>query len=142
MSSLLPRKNILVVDDNPGDLGLIRQVLENLRGIDLEVVHSVLQAHAFLNRMPPFVTAPVPDLVFLDLRMPMLPGHNVIPLIKRDPNLQHVKIVVFTSSSLSKDRIQCDGLGADDFVVKPCDWDQWQATITHILARHGILVPG
>lgn len=139
MPNLTARKNILVIDDNPNDIGLIRTVLEDLRGIALHVAHSVLQAHAFLQKMPPYVVAPVPDLVLLDLHMPLLPGYNVIPLIRREPHLRHTKIVMFTSSSLSTDRHKCDGLGADDFVVKPFDWHQWQSAITQLLRRHGLL---
>lgn len=139
MLSATSSKNILVVEDNPGDIGLFRQVLENVPDITIHVAHNVLQAHAFLGRMPPYGTAPLPDLIFLDLRMPMLPGYNVIPLVRREPLLRHVKIVMFTSSALESDRVQCDALGADDYVLKPCDWDQWRSTITSVLVRHGML---
>lgn len=132
-------KNILVVDDNPGDIGLIRQVLEMVPNLVIHIAHSVMQAHAFLNKMPPYTISPIPDLIFLDLRMPLLPGFNVIPLVKRDSSLQKVKIVMFTSSSLSSDRIHCDALGADDYVVKPSDWNQWQSTVSQVLARHKII---
>ncbi|MBA3698112.1 MAG: response regulator [Planctomycetes bacterium] len=138
MTNTQTTTNILMVDDNPGDVGLVRQVVENVRGIVLHVAHNVTQAHAFLMKMPPYDIAPVPDVIFLDLRMPKLPGYNVIPLVRREPLLRNVKIVMLTSSSLPSHRAQCDALGADDYVVKPGDWEQWQATITRALTRHGI----
>lgn len=131
-------KNILVVDDNPGDIALFRQVIERIPGVVLHVAHNVMQAHAYLNKMHPYVLAPVPDLIFLDIRMPMLSGDHVIPLVRRDPALQHVKIIMLTSSERPEDRTCCHALGADDYVEKPRDWPQWEATISHILLRHGV----
>ena len=139
MSHPKPAKNLLIVDDNPGDIDLLRQVIERIPGVTVHVAHNVMQAHAYLNRMYPYVLAPVPDLILLDIRMPMLSGENVIPLIRRDPLLQQVKIVMFTSSARPEDQMSCNALGADDYVVKPSDWSQWQTTIGQVLARHGML---
>jgi|ERR1043165_1353900 two-component system response regulator len=139
MMTATSQKHVLIVDDNPGDIALCRQVLEGVPDITVKTAHNVMQAHAFLGRLPPFTGVPAPDLILLDLRMPMLPGTNVIPLVRRDPAMSQVRIVVFTSSSLDSDRAQCDALGADDYVVKPSDWVQWKTTITDTLRRHGLL---
>ena len=142
MRTSAPPKHILIVDDNPADIALCRQVLEDFPHITIDAAHNVMQAHAYLGRMPPFSAAAIPDLIFLDLRMPMLPGYNVIPLVRRDAAFSQVRIVMFTSSGLESDRAQCDALGADDYVLKPTDWAEWRRTITHTLARHGLLYPG
>lgn len=139
MLSQSPPKIILVIDDNPGDLGLLRQVLEGVTGIVVHAVSNVAQAHAFLTRLRPYQDAPTPDLIFLDLRMPMTPGHSIISLVKSELKLAGTKVIVFTSSMLDTDRIQCEELGADDYVCKPTDWSAWQTTIDHVLRRHGLL---
>ena len=140
MLSQSSQKTILVVDDNPGDLGLLRQVLEHVTGIVVQAVPNVAQAHAFLTRLRPYQDAPTPDLIFLDLRMPMRSGHAIISLVKRELKLAETKVVVFTSSMLDTDRIQCEELGADDYVCKPNDWSEWQIAIDHVLRRHRLLV--
>lgn len=139
MSTTTAQKHVLVVDDNPGDVGLLRQVMEGIPGVAIHTASNVTQAHAFLTRLPPYVGAPVPDLILLDLRMPILAGHNVIPVVRREPSLQQVRIVVFSSSALERDRAECESLGADDYIIKPCDWIHWRSTITQILVRHRII---
>jgi chemotaxis family two-component system response regulator Rcp1 len=132
-------KTILMVDDNPGDLGLVRQVLDDVKGVALHAVPNVVQAHAFLTKRRPFHESPTPDLVILDLRMPMSSGHGIISLVKQGLKLPHTKVVVFTSSLLDEDRFLCEELGADDFICKPTDWSDWQGTIVRVLTRHRLL---
>lgn len=139
MSTTTAQKHVLAVDDNPGDVGLLRQVMDGIPGVALHTASNVRQAQAFLTRLPPHGSAPVPDLILLDLRMPILPGHNVIPVVRREPSLQHIKIVVFSSSALERDRAECESLGADDYIIKPCDWVHWRSAITQILMRHRII---
>ncbi len=138
MPSTLQTKHILIVDDNPGDIDLFRRATEPFRGLSVHVAHNVMQALAYLKKMPPYTLAPAPDIIFLDIRMPLLTGETVIPLVRREAQFQKVRIVMFTSSSRPEDRHLCHGLGADDYVVKPCDWDEWQATIVQVLARNGV----
>lgn len=132
-------KNLLIVDDNPGDINLLRQVIEKIPGIVLHIAHNVMQAHAYLHRMHPYVLAPVPDLILLDLHMPLISGESVILLVRRDPLLKNVKIIMLTSSSRLQDRESCDALGADGYVEKPRDWPQWEATINNVLLRYGMV---
>lgn len=140
MSTITAQKHVLVVDDNPGDIGLMRHVMEGFTGVAMHAVPNVLQAHAFLERVPPHANAPATDLTLLDLRMPMIPGYQLIPLVRGDAALQHLRIVVFSSSALEHDRDQCRGLGADDYVIKPCDWIHWRSLIAQVFARHGIIL--
>ena len=132
-------KTVLMVDDNPGDLGLVRQVLDTIDEVALHAVSNVPQAHAFLMKRFPYQDAPDPDLILLDLRMPMVSGHAVITAVKQNPKLSHTKVVVFTSSQLDADRLQCETLGADDYVCKPTDWSAWQTTIGLVLKRHRLV---
>lgn len=139
MSHAGNKRHLLMVDDNPGDIELMRQVIERIPGTVLHIAHNVMQAHAYLNGMAPYVLTPNPDLIFLDIRMPMLGGETVIPMVRREPRRNQVKIVMFTSSSQLEDQTTCLALGADDYVVKPSDWHQWKVVIHQVLRRHGML---
>lgn len=141
MKIVAKAKHILVVDDNPGDIFLFQMALENVDGIDLHTVTSVLHGNAFLRRNAPYESAPTPDLLFLDLRLPVLPGYTLLPTIRDDPSLRHITVVVFTSSESYLDMKRCKELGADDYLVKPLDWTQWQAIIVNALAKHAGIGP-
>lgn len=128
--------NILVVEDQPGDVHLIRMCTENLPGIILHTVPNAVQAHRFLQRRVPFELAPIPDLILLDLRMPIYDGSSVLETVRETPDLLYTPVVVFTSSNLLSDQRRCRGLGAADYVTKPTDWPAWQSTIEGILRKH------
>jgi two-component system response regulator len=128
--------NILVVEDQPGDVHLIRMCTEDLPGIVLYTVPNAVQAHSFLQRRFPFEQAPVPDLILLDLRMPIFEGSAVLETVRDLPDLVYTPVVVFTSSNLLSDQRRCKGLGAADYVIKPTDWPAWQGTILAILRKH------
>jgi CheY-like chemotaxis protein len=133
--NVLHAKQVLVVDDNPGDIGLFHQLFEEIDGVVCHAVMSVIQANAFLAKKSPFEAMPTPDLVFLDLRLPIFSGHGLLKTIRENPKLSHVRVVVFTSSDHEDDKRRCRELGADDYIVKPYDWPQWKATIAAVLAR-------
>jgi len=133
---------ILMIDDNVGDIGLFRQVLEGRQDVVLHSLPNVAQALAFLAKKFPFTRAPDPDLVFIDLRMPIISGHSIIPVIKGDAQRLHTRVIVFTSSTLEVDRIRCRDLGADEYLVKPRDWDEWREVITRAIAENGRLSSG
>lgn len=128
---------ILMIDDNVGDIGLFRQVIEGRQDVVLYSLPNATQALAFLAKKFPFTQAPDPDLVFLDLRMPMISGHSIIPVIKGNAQRLHTKVIVFTSSTLEADRNRCRELGADSYLVKPRDWNEWREVITRVIAEHG-----
>jgi two-component system response regulator len=129
---------ILMIDDNVGDIGLFRQVVDDRRDVVLHSLPNATQALAFLAKKFPFTQAPDPDLVFLDLRMPMISGHSIIPVIKGHPQRLHTRVVVFTSSTLEGDRSRCRDLGADDYIVKPKDWNEWKEVINRVIAENAL----
>jgi chemotaxis family two-component system response regulator Rcp1 len=127
---------ILVVDDNPGDIHLVRMCVERWRGIDIDVVENAVQAHQFLMRREPFEAARRPDLVLLDLRMPIFDGTMVLEAIRSSAACTGLCVIVFTSSRLVADQARCRRLGASGFINKPTDWPEWDETIRDILQRH------
>ena len=127
---------VLLVEDNPGDVNLIRMCAERFGGVMIHHVPNAVQAHRFLLKQHPFAEAPTPDLVLLDLRMPVFDGAMVLESMRESLEFQKTPVVVFTSSALLSDRVRCQELGASDYVNKPADWVAWQAKIHKILCEH------
>ena len=126
--------NILLVEDNPGDLRLMREALA-ATSVGDTVLHSVNSGNAaldFLRRAGPHTVAPTPDLVLLDLNLPGLHGMAVLAELKRDPALLTTPVVVFTSSEASSDVLQAYRTHANAYITKPADFDQFVVTIQAI----------
>lgn len=129
--------NVLMVEDNPGDVHLAKMCAEKRPRVVLHTVPNAVQAHQYLRRKSPFTHAPVPDLVLLDLHMPIYDGSPVLETLRESGStLATIPVVVFTSSRLLLDRARCKQLGATDYVNKPTDWPEWEATIHQILHKH------
>ncbi|MGC9356666.1 MAG: response regulator [Anaerolineae bacterium] len=118
--------DILLVEDNPGDVRLMQEVLkEAWRPINLHVVGDGVEALSFLRREEGYVGVPHPHLVFLDLRLPKKSGHEVLAEIKSDTNLHHIPVLVLTSSDADRDISQAYELHANCYITKPADLDQF-----------------
>jgi len=112
--------DILLVDDNPADVGLTREVLAG--SSHNAQVHNVLdgeEAVAFLRQRGKYADAARPDLVVLDLNMPRKGGQAVLAEVKTDPGLRTIPIVVFTTSRSAKDIRHSYELGANCYISKP-----------------------
>jgi CheY-like chemotaxis protein len=122
-------KNILVVEDNLGDATLIREVFGELPLVQWYFVQNMVHARDFIYHHAPFHATPQPDLIILDLHLPICPGFSLIPAVRSDPAMRGTRIVVFTSSLSERDRSVCMQLGADDYIVKPRTLQEWSATL-------------
>jgi chemotaxis family two-component system response regulator Rcp1 len=116
--------DILLVEDNPGDARLTREALAHTTlSSTLCDVRDGEQALAFLRREGPFASAPTPRLVLLDLNLPRRDGREVLAAMKQDPALQHIPVVVLTSSEADEDILRSYRLHANCFITKPVDLD-------------------
>ncbi len=118
--------NVLIVDDEPGDVTLIKLALREGRFLcRVDVAVNGRQAMAMLNRTTPeYADQPTPDLVLLDLNMPQMNGKEVLEAMKSDPRLGCIPVVVLTTSDVERDIATSYCLGAAGFVTKPVDMDQ------------------
>ena len=123
--------HILLVEDNPGDVVLVRQAMERaeLPSI-LHVVVDGEQALAFLRREGEYAGAPRPHLVLLDLRLPRKNGHDVLDELKQDPELRQVPVVVMSTSQEPEDIVEAYGRHANSYIVKPLDVDKLLKMVT------------
>jgi CheY-like chemotaxis protein len=117
---------ILLVEDNPGDVRLTKEALRGAKvANELHVVGDGQEAIEFLRRQGPYADAPRPDIVLLDLNLPRVDGGEVLTDIKADADLAKIPIIVLTSSSAEADIQQAYGLHANCFISKPVDFTEF-----------------
>lgn len=118
---------LLVVDDSRADLELTRLVFEEagLSSAQLDLVHSGEDALAYLCRHGPYAGRPTPQpaLILMDVNMPGLDGVGTLRRIKHDPALQHLPVVMLSTSSDEEDMARSYRAGANGYVVKPSRLD-------------------
>jgi CheY-like chemotaxis protein len=118
--------DILLVEDNPADVDLTRESLEEARILsNLHVAKDGVEAMAFLRREAPYEEAPRPDLMLLDLNLPRKDGQEVLEECKADESLRKIPVVVLTSSEAESDIMRAYDLHANSYVVKPVGLDQF-----------------
>ena len=117
---------ILLVEDNPGDVRLTKEAMKEgkIRN-NLSVAIDGVEAMAFLRREGKFADAPRPDVVLLDLNLPKKDGRSVLKEIKEDPNLRRIPVVILTSSKAEEDVLNSYDLHANCYVTKPGDLEQF-----------------
>jgi CheY-like chemotaxis protein len=121
---------ILLVEDNPGDVDLTRESLDEARVVnELHVASDGEQAVAFVRREPPFEDAPRPDIVLLDLNLPRQSGREVLAEMKGDPALRQIPVIVLTTSAAETDIFRSYDLGANAFVTKPVEFPDFLEAI-------------
>lgn len=117
---------ILLVEDNPGDVRLTQEALrEGGMNSNVSVAQDGVEALAYLRREGRHADAVRPDLILLDLNLPKMDGREVLEAIKTDPALRQIPVVVLTSSEAEKDIQRVYDLHANCYVTKPVDLDQF-----------------
>ncbi|MGA9392356.1 MAG: response regulator [Candidatus Sulfotelmatobacter sp.] len=124
---------LLLVDDNPADVGLAREALSRTSHHSaIESVEDGVEALAFLDRRGKYAQALQPDLVILDLSLPKRNGLAVLAAMKAGPQLRHIPVVVFSSSRLSQDITRSYELGASSYVSKPGNLTEFFSVVKSI----------
>jgi CheY-like chemotaxis protein len=124
---------ILLVEDNPGDVRLAMEAMrESTVSHNLSVVGDGIQAMAFLRREGPYGDAPVPDLILLDLSLPRKGGCEVLAEVKADKALKRIPVVVLTSTDAEESIHQAYDLHANCCITKPVNLDRFIRVIREI----------
>ncbi|GLZ42636.1 response regulator [Actinokineospora sp. NBRC 105648] len=125
-----PAIDVLLVEDDEGDVLMIREAFE-LRGPNsrLHVVNDGIEAVAFLRRQAGYGDVPRPQLILLDLNMPRMDGREVLAEVKTDPDLTSIPVVVLTTSAAQEDIQSSYSLHANAYVTKPADLDEFMTAV-------------
>ena len=124
---------ILMVEDNPGDVRLTQEALKTGRVLNhLAVARDGIEAMEYLHKTGRFRNACSPDLVLLDLNLPKKDGRAVLAEIKSDEKLKLIPVVVLTTSKAEEDIIRSYKLHANCYVTKPIDFPQFVSVVRSI----------
>lgn len=130
-----PTLQILLVDDNEADVDLARATFsEGKIATGFHAAGDGIEALAFLRREGAHAAAPRPDLIFLDLNMPRMDGRELLQVIKADPALKQIPVVVLTTSGAREDIRRSYELHANCYLRKPVELDQYQE-LMHLVER-------
>jgi len=122
--------DILLVEDNEGDARLLREtLLEINETVCLHVVTDGLEAMAFLRYQGPYLDAPRPDLILLDLNMPKMDGLEVLAQVKMNPWLRTIPVIVLTTSQAETDIVRSYRLMASCYLAKPEELNELQSLV-------------
>ena len=124
---------ILLVEDNEGDIGLVEEVFQEGRiNNNLSVAEDGEEAMMFLRNEGQFAKATRPDLILLDLNLPGMDGREVLKEVKEDDDLKKIPVVVLTTSKAEEDILKSYDLHANSYITKPVDFNQFMNVIKSI----------
>lgn len=124
---------LLLVEDNPGDVRLTRDALRSGDvAVNLNVARDGVEAIEFLRRKGAHESAPRPDLILLDLNLPRKSGREVLSEIKADPTLKRIPVLVMTTSRADQDIDRAYSLNANCYIAKPMDLDEFLRIVRSI----------
>ena len=124
---------VLLVEDNEADISLTSEVLSSA-GIDqsLKVARDGAEAIQIITREGRFVNEQIPDLVLLDINLPKINGKEVLSFIKKNDAYKSIPVIMYTSSDLEKDIIDCYDAGADLYLNKSHSMDSYEKVVKTI----------
>jgi chemotaxis family two-component system response regulator Rcp1 len=127
------RIDVLLVEDNPGDVRLTREAFREANAsIRLHVASDGVEAMAFVRQEGSYAEAPRPDLILLDLNLPKMDGREVLAQIKRDDHLKTIPTIILTTSGAQADILRSYQLHANAYVSKPLQLDAFQSLVSSI----------
>ena len=123
--------HILLVDDNEGDILLTKEALDDARIINrISIAYDGLEAIKFLKEPPG--REDMPDLILLDINLPRMSGTEVLEVIKNDPELKRIPVIMLTTSSAEKDILASYNNHANCYITKPVDLDRFMDVVRTI----------
>lgn len=126
---------VLLVEDDPDDEALTLRAISRIKVVNpLIIVRDGVEALDWLLRRGTHqARAPVhPALILLDLKLPRLDGTEVLAELRKDEALRRVPVVMLTSSDEEADLVKSYDLGANSFIRKPVDFDEFLETVSRI----------
>jgi DNA-binding response OmpR family regulator len=124
---------ILLVEDNKGDIGLITEFFSDSKiRTNIHIVEDGEEAIHFVSSKDKFLVSPCPDIIILDWNLPKRDGSEVLKEIKERDDLKNIPVIVLTTSSAEKDIVRAYDLQVNAYIVKPLDFDEFMTVIGSI----------
>ncbi len=125
--------DVLLVEDDPGDADLTREALKEAKMmVNLTIVEDGEAAINYLHKAEPYTDAVRPDLILLDLHLPRKDGREVLRVLKNDPVLRTIPVVILTTSQANADILDIYGLGGNCYVTKPVGFEEFSKVVRSI----------
>lgn len=122
--------DILLVEDNEDDVLITRKGFEKARlAVKMHHVSNGQECMAFLRKEGPYAEAPTPDIILMDLNMPVMDGREVLAEIVKDSELCKIPVVILTTSDAERDVLQMYKLRCSSYLTKPVEFSQFQRLI-------------
>jgi len=126
-------KDILLVEDNPNDIELTRRALVRHRiANELVVAHDGVEALEYLLGKEGEPLRRLPAVVLLDLKLPRVDGLEVLREIRADARTRFLPVVILTTSNEERDIVEGYSLGANSYICKPVDFEQFSEAIRQL----------
>lgn len=133
---MVENKAILLVEDNPDDQALLlRAMKKNHIANEIVIANDGVEALDYLFARGKFEGRDaniLPELVLLDLKLPKISGFEVLQQLRADERTKYIPVVVLTSSIEDADMIRSYDLGANSFVQKPVDFEEFVAAAANL----------
>ena len=127
-------RNVLVVEDNPDDFELTRLAFaENGCDASLYCARNGQECMDYLRQQGPYAGAKMPDMVLLDINMPVMDGFEVMTRIAADANLRHLPVIILTTSDAEEDILRMYRLRCSAYVVKPADFNEFTRAVRTLI---------
>jgi len=122
---------ILLIDDDDDDQFIFLTALENVApDSHCDISNNALEAFQYLHTL-----VETPDIIFLDLNMPLMNGFEFLLILKSDPRLISVPVIIFSTSDNPEDQARAKDLGAVQFITKTTDIELLKKDLRHIFSR-------
>ena len=120
---------ILYAEDDPEDVDVFREALKNIdQKIACIVAKDGAEALSILEN-----SVVLPDMIFLDMNMPLLGGKECLKKIKSNKDFQSIPVAIYTTSNRPNDITDCKALGANHYIIKPNTFSEVQKSLSGVL---------
>jgi two-component system, chemotaxis family, response regulator Rcp1 len=134
--------NILLVEDNEGDIILTTEAFKDMKlENSISVVRDGEEALRFLKKQEEYVSASTPQLILMDINLPGMDGKELLDMIKKDERLKEIPVVMLTSSAADEDISECYDKHVNWYITKPIDYDKYTKVMHEIEAFYVSFVP-
>jgi two-component system, chemotaxis family, response regulator Rcp1 len=123
------KPDILLIEDNPGDVLLIEKALAEGDPVQVNVVRTGAEAVKYLRKEGEFAGVGSPDIIILDLNIPSLDGRELLKMVKADPKLLRIPVIVLTSSKAENDLNGSYDARANAYIIKPSGWEEFRHVV-------------